>query len=197
MRVATLTTILLAVVLACAAGAQPAPGPQPGPPPGPGVAPGPGPQGPGQGARGPGGFNPEQMLDRMAERLGLTENEKKVVQKAAAAKMQAATAHGEAVRALGEVVRKEGVADAELRAALQKFEVSLAAYRQKVTAIDAQLIKGISLKARTALTAMGIIDNGLPPRFGQRRPGMMGGNGDSERPRMRRQEPGAPAPGAG
>jgi predicted lipoprotein len=127
----------------------------------------------------------EQMFDRLADRIGLTEAEKKASRKAITARTQAVRAQMAEVTALGEVARKENATDAELRAALQKFEGALTAYHQKVRAIDAQLTKALSLKAQARLTAMGVIDNGVGQRFGQRRGpgmGMQGGQGGRRGP---------------
>lgn len=179
-RFTAVAAVLLVAVLACAAIAQQPPGPVPGPAPGPAPGPGfgPGPQGPGQGMGPPPSL--EQMFERLADRIGLTEADKKATRKALTAKMQATRAQMAEVRALGEVARKENATDAELRAALQKFEGALTAYHQKIRAIDAQLIKALSLKAQARLTAMGVIDNGVGQRLGQRRGpgmGMQGGQG--------------------
>jgi Spy/CpxP family protein refolding chaperone len=179
MRLTVVTTIVVLAVFAAVAIAQPAPAP--------------GPAGPGPGMRGAGrGMNTQQMFDEMATRIGLTATEKTATQAAIREKMTASQALGEQLRALGEVARKPNATDAELKAALTKYESTLAAYRKKVAQIDSQLSAKLSLKARVALTALGVLDNGLGPRFG----GGMGPGGamGGRRMRMGGGGGGAPAP---
>lgn len=164
--------LMVAVVVATTAVAQEAPGPLPGPG-GPAIRPeapapgGPEPGAPGWQRTGP-PIDPEQMMERMAERIGLTEAEKAAVRNAVRAKIEAANALGRELRALGEVARNQRASDKELAAALRRFDAALATYRQKVKAIDAQLVKALSLRARAALTVLGVLDNGLGGRFGMR-----------------------------
>ncbi|HUT73675.1 MAG TPA: hypothetical protein VM221_02425 [Armatimonadota bacterium] len=166
MRFRAMAALLLVAAVAGAVIAAEAPGPVAAPPPGPG----------GQ-RMGPQG-DPGQMLDMMLGRLGLTEAEKAAAKKAARAKMEATAPLAKELEALGQTARNDKATDQELRAALQRFDAAQLAYRQKVKAIDAQLIKAVSLKARAALTAMGVLDNGMGMRMGGRmRPGGMGGPG--------------------
>jgi hypothetical protein len=139
-------------------------------------------------------MSPEQMIEQYGARIGLTEAEKAATKQAVAAKLQAAQALGGELRALGQVARKENPTDQELRSALQKFDAARTDYYHKIRAIDAQLIKAISLKAQARLTALGVIDNGLGPRLGQRRGQGMGGQGGGARRRM---APAPPGPGEG
>jgi len=142
--------------------------------------------------------DPAQMIDMMAERLGLTEPEKVATKNAVRAKLEAAAPLNQGLRALAELARNEQATDKELSAALKRFDAALAAYRQQVKAIDAQLIKAVSPKAQAALTAIGVIDNGVGMRFG----GRMRPRGDAGGPGGRRTRgPGAggfggPGPGA-
>jgi hypothetical protein len=117
-----------------------------------------------------------RMVDLLAQRVTLTETEKAAAKKALSAKLEARAALEREVRALAETAAKPKVTDSELTAALKKAGTAIAAYRQKTQAIDALLVKSLSLKARAALTAAGVIDNGLGMRFG-RRSGTMGGAG--------------------
>jgi len=164
-------TVIVALVLVAAVGGAaiaqvPAPAPRP-------TAPAPG---AGGGRMGP-PADMEQMLDQMldtlATRLGLTAAEKAATKKAARAKMEATTAFSQQLQALGEVARNEKATDKELNAGLQKFGAALTAYRQRIKAIDAALTKAVSLRARVALTALGVIDNGM----GMRGLGVGGGRG--------------------
>lgn len=124
---------------------------------------------PESGASGPGqrgdrmgqGPNLEQMIDNMAQRMGLTDAEKAATKKAMRAKNEAATPLGQELRKLREISRNRQATDRQISAALKSFDKALAVYRQKVKAIEKQLIGAVSLRARAALTAMGIIDNGM------------------------------------
>ena len=191
MRLIALAAVVLTVGLAWPAVAQvAAPGPVPGPTP---SAPGPAPSAPGAGPGRMGRFDPAQMLNMLAQRLGLTDAEKAVTEKALRAKMEASTNLSRELEALSEVARNEKSTDKDLGAALKRYDAALAAYRQRTQAIDAQLGKAVSLKARAGLTAAGIIDNGFGMRFGGMRPGAGG-----ERPAGGRGfggGAGAPAPG--
>jgi len=169
MRVTRLAVLLLVAALTWPAVAQQVPGPAPGPAPAP-SAPG----------RGPGGMagpmDVGRMVDMLAQGVGLTEAEKAATKKAVTAKLEARAALQQQLQALSEVAGKHKPTDKELTAALKKFDATLAAYRQKTKTIDAQLVKALSLKARVALTAVGVIDNGIGVRFG-RGSGMMRGPG--------------------
>jgi Spy/CpxP family protein refolding chaperone len=165
MRFRAIAALLLVAAVAGAVIAAEAPGPVAAPP------------GPGGERMRPQG-DPGQMLDLVLERLGLTEAEKAAVKKAARAKMEAAAPLTRELQALGQTARNDEATDQELKAALRRFDAALLAYRQKAKAIDAQLIKALSLRARAALTAMGVLDNGMGMRMGGRmRPGGMGGPG--------------------
>ena len=190
MRLIALATVAVMAVLAWPAFAQPAPGPAPGPAP---SAPGPG-QGPGR--MGP-GFDAGRMIDMLAQRIGLTPEEKAITEKAARAKMDAMMGLSGELEALSAVARNEKATDAELTAALKKYDAALAAYRKKVKAIDTQLSKGVSLRARVALTSVGVLDNGIG--FGGRGGGRMGRGGGEGPGGMRggARGPGAPAPPTG
>jgi len=173
MRVSIVAALVLIAVAAGAVIAAQAPAPAPGP-----TAPIPGPTapapGPGMGRMGP-PADPGQMIDMLGDRLGLTEAEKAATKQAVRAKMEAAAPLTQELRALGEVARNEQATDEEVIAALQRFDAALATYRQKVKAIDGQLIQAVSPKARAAMTALGVIDNGMGLRFGGRM--MPGGRG--------------------
>ena len=195
MRLIALATVVVMTVLAWPAFSQPAPGPAPGPAP---SAPGPG-QGPGR--MGP-GFDAGQMIDMLAQRIGLTPEEKAITEKAARAKMDAMMGLSGELEALSAVARNEKATDAELTAALKKYDAALTAYRKKTKAIDTQLSKGVSLRARVALTSVGVLDNGLGfggrggGRFGGRMRGGAGGEGPGGM-RGGARGPGAPAPPTG
>jgi Spy/CpxP family protein refolding chaperone len=166
-RLVAVATVLVMVVLALPALAQPAPGPGPS-------APGPG-QGPGR--MGP-GFDPGRMIDMLAQRINLTAEEKAATEKAVRAKMDAMMNLSRELETLSAVAQNEKATDAELTAALKKYDAAVAAYRNKVKAIDTQLSKAVSLRARVALTTVGVLDNGLGfgGRFGGRT-GRGGGGG--------------------
>jgi len=162
MRLMRVALLLLAAGLAWPAVGQPAPGRAPS-------------SGAGSGRM---GQPPDvgRMVDMLAERVGLTQAEKAATKKAASAKLNARAALQKEIQALAEVAAKPKATDKELSAALKRYDAALATYRQKTKAIDTQLMKALSLKARAALTAIGVIDNGLGMRFG-RRSGSMRGSG--------------------
>ena len=156
LRFAAVVAVVLVGALACAALAQ-------------------APAGPPRGERMPGarGYmggaaNPDQMIERLAQQIGLTKAETAAVKTAARDKLAARQALGEKLQALRDVAQKPNASEQELRAALDKYNAALTAYRAKIKSIDERLVKQVSLKARVRLTAAGVIDNGLGPGFGAR-----------------------------
>lgn len=163
----TLKILAAAVMLAMAAWVAFAQPPPQGPPP-----PGPGPM---QQQRPP--MTPEQRLDMLAERLGLTEAEKGHVATALKARMEASQQFQQEIRALRETARDPNLTEEQADAALAKFNKALEAHRNRLRSIEAALANAVSAKTRLKLTAVGIIDNGGPLGFGMmegRRPGGMG-----------------------
>jgi hypothetical protein len=152
---------MLLFALACVAFAQQAPAP------GPGAG--------RSGARPDVGqpFDVTRMVDMLAERAHLTPAEKTLTEKAVRAKIDAAMGLGRELQTLRDAAANGKATDAQLKAALAKYDAALASYRQRVKAIDAQLIKSVSLRTRVALTAVGVIDNGLGA-IGRRFGGAMG-----------------------
>jgi Spy/CpxP family protein refolding chaperone len=154
MRLIALAAVVLMATLAWPAVAQQAPAPAPGPAPSaPSAGPGPGRMG--------AGFDMGRMIDMLAQRLNLTPEEKAITEKAVRAKMDAAMGLSRELEALGAAARNDKSSDQELSAALKKYAAALAAYRKRIKDIDAQLSKGVSLRARAGLTAIGVLDNGL------------------------------------
>jgi len=182
LRFTAIAAVVLVAALAVAAIAQ-----APAPAPGPGAAP------PRGGARMGAPANMDQMLDRLATRMGLTDAEKATTKKAVQEKMAARQALQQELTGLRDVAMKQNASDRELRGALQKYGRALAAYREKTKAIDAQLTKAVSLKARVGLTAVGVIDNGLGG-MGMGR-GMRAGGAQQPSAGGGRRQRGAPAPG--
>lgn len=131
------------------------------------------PPGPGRPAPGAPGVNVEQMLDQLAARIGLSDSEKAAAKQAIQAKLAAVTALRQELQSLAETARKQGVTEQELASALKRYEAALATYRRKLAETDAQLARSLSIKARVALTVLGVLDNGLGPRFA----GPMAGRG--------------------
>lgn len=189
MRLSLVAAIVVLAAFAAMAVAQPAPAPAPGP-----TAPGPGMRGGGQ------GMNMEQMFDQFAERIGLTEGEKTASKAAIREKMEATQALGQQLRALAQVARQPNASEAEMKAALEKYDGAKVAYEKRVKQIDTELGKKLSVKAKVALTALGVLDNGMGARFG----GGMGPGGGMGGRGMRMRggagggggvgAPGAPAP---
>jgi hypothetical protein len=168
MRLTAVAAIVVLAVFAAAAVAQQAPAPAPGP---------------GGGAP---RLSPEQMFDQMATRIGLSDDEKAAGKAAIQQKTEAATTLGQELRALIQVLRNRNASDAELQAALKKYDTALAAYGERIKQIDAELSKRVSPRALVAMTVMGVRENGLRSVIA----GGMGGRGEM---RMRRGG-GAPAP---
>jgi tetratricopeptide (TPR) repeat protein len=139
-------------------------------------------QGPG-GPGGPGGGPPpmmseadrakmrEQMMARMLDQAGLTDNEKAAAKKAMAAKEKARQTLANELEKLRAVAQQDNPTDAELTDALALYPPALADYRKAVEAADQALIKLLSVKAQVRCLSLGILDNGLGG-FGQ--PGGLG-----------------------
>jgi hypothetical protein len=122
-------------------------------------------------------LTPEQRLDQLATRAGLADQEKAAVQAALRDKMAAAQALREQMKALIQLARNKQATDEQLSAALSKYDAALAAYRERIKRIDAELVARLSLRARVAMTVAGVLDNGLraayagSPRAATRAPG--------------------------
>jgi hypothetical protein len=128
----------------------------------------------------------QQMLDRMLDQLGqqakLTPQELAAAKQAARAKWQARDKLQTEHRALMSTVRDQNATDAQLKTALARFRTALQGYYKSVNGIERQLVGKLSVRGQAALTAFGILDNGL----GSRGPGMgmraggMGGMGQRQ-----------------
>jgi hypothetical protein len=141
-------------------------------------------------------MTPEQMqqvIDRMLDQLGqqakLTPQELAAAKQAARAKWQARDKLQTELRALMSTVRDQNASDAQLKTALSKFRTALQNYYKSVNGMDRQLVGKLSVRGQAALTAFGILDNGLGSRFGA---GMgmgmrMGGAGGGQPGGMRSQ----------
>ena len=138
-------------------------------------------QGPGPGPGGPGGRMTEadrarmrdQMMDRMLEQAGLTDNEKAAAKKALAAKNQARQTLTDQLTVLGAVVDKADASQNELKDALKAAYAAIGQYRKAVAAADDALVAELSVKSQARCLALGILDNGLGG-MGMGRPGMGG-----------------------
>jgi hypothetical protein len=118
------------------------------------------------------------MVDRMLQEAKLTPEEEAAARKAIERKQKASSKLSEELGKLRQAAMKDDASEAELKIALELFGKALAAYRQEVAAADAELVKVLSLQAKARLTALGVLDNGLPSMLA-RGPGMgmMGGMG--------------------
>lgn len=131
---------------------------------------------------GPGGFDPAQMIDRMLERLQLSEVERAAAKETWMTKNTARTALREKVDRLREVADNPQSSEADLTKALSEFATAYSTYAKTVAEADAKLVKKISLRTRAKLTAAGILENGVGFGGGFRfggfgRPGGAGGGG--------------------
>jgi hypothetical protein len=134
-------------------------------------------QGPG-GPGGPGGGPPpmmneadrakmqEQMMTRMLDQAGLTDEEKAAAKKAMATKEKARQTLAKELEKLRAVAQKDNPSEAELTDALALYPPALADYRKAVAAADQTLVKQLSVKAQVRCLSLGILDNGLGG-FGQ------------------------------
>jgi len=148
------------------------------------------PGGPG-GQGGPGAMSPaqmekmrQQMLERMLDQSGLSDNEKAAAKQALEVKQQARTALEDQLTKLRRVANKSNPTDQEMNGALATYRAAMDEYRAKVEAADAVLIKALSLKGQLRCMSLGILDNGL----GSMGPGAGGPGGGT---------PGQGGPGGG
>jgi hypothetical protein len=118
-------------------------------------------------------MTPEQMqqiIDRMLGQVGqqakLTPQELAAAKQAARAKWQARDKLQTELRALVSTVRDQNAADAQLKTALARFRAALQNYYKSVNGIERQLAGKLSVRGQAALTAFGVLDNGLGSRFG-------------------------------
>lgn len=131
---------------------------------------------------GPGGFDPSQMVDRMLERLQLSEADRAAAKETWMAKNTARAALREKVDHLREVADNAQSSDADITKALSEFATAYGTYAKTIAEADAKLVKKISLRTRAKLTAAGILENGVGFGGGFRgggfgRPGGSGGGG--------------------
>jgi hypothetical protein len=113
----------------------------------------------------------EQMMARMLDHAGLTDQEKVAAKKAMQAKEKARQILASELEKLRVVTQKGDPSDAELTDALALYPPALADYRKAVEAADQALAEQLSVKAQVRCLSLGILDNGLGG-FGQ--PGAFG-----------------------
>jgi hypothetical protein len=103
----------------------------------------------------------EQMMERMLDQAGLTDEEKAAAKKAVAAKEKARQVLANELEKLRAVAQKENPSDAELTDALALYPPALVDYRKAVAAADQALAKQLTAKAQVRCLSLGILDNGL------------------------------------
>jgi len=103
----------------------------------------------------------EQMLERMLEQAGLTDDEKAAAKKAMKAKNDARQALAQKLGDLRGVADNPDATDQQLRDALAAYRAAMTEYRQKATAQDQALAAQLSLRSQARCIALGILDNGL------------------------------------
>lgn len=103
----------------------------------------------------------QQMLERMLDESGLTEEEQAAAKQTLTAKQQARMALGDELTKLRRLANKSNPTDQELKEALAAYRAAMVEYRTKVEKADASLIKQVSLKGQVRCTSLGILDNGL------------------------------------
>ena len=114
-----------------------------------------------------------EMLERMLEEAGLTEEEKAAVTEAAQAKNEARQALEEELTALRRVANSSNPSEAQLAEALAAYQKAVSAYRGQVAAADQALMEQLPIESQVRCMSLGILDNGLG------RMGMPGGGRES------------------
>jgi hypothetical protein len=130
-----------------------------------------------------GNITPEQQFERIATRLGLTEEEKVACRAAIREKTAAAKALNKDINALGMIVLDQTASDEQLSTAFDKYEKALTAYREQVKRIDSELLTKLSPRAKVGMMIVGVLDNGLRALGGGGAIGVKGLVGNVQPPR--------------
>lgn len=120
----------------------------------------------------------EQMLERMLDQAGLTDQEKTAARKTMKAKDEVRQALAQRLDGLRRAADKPDATEQELGDALAAYRAAMTEYRRKAAAEDQALAGQLSLKSQARCMALGILDNGLGGMRGRGMgPGMRGPGG--------------------
>jgi hypothetical protein len=119
----------------------------------------------------------QQMIERMLDESGLTDNEQAAAKETLRVKQQARATLEGALTQLRRAANKAKPSDKELREALAAYRAALAQYRAKVESADQALTRQLSLRGQVRCMSLGILDNGL----GGMGPGLTGPPGGMPR----------------
>ncbi len=122
----------------------------------------------------------EQMIERMLEQAGLTDDEKAAAKAALIAKQEARRVLAEELAKLRAVAADDaGATDEELQEALTAYRAAMTQYHDTIEAQDAALVEQLSLQSEVRCMLLGILQNGVGMRGGMRGPDGGGrGRGD-------------------
>ena len=99
------------------------------------------------------------------EALGVTAEQKERIKALWEFKRQTHRQAIENLKPLNRLAKDKMVPDADVREVLKKFHQQRLAQEQKVKIAEENLLKSLPPRAQLHLTLLGVLDNGLPPRF--------------------------------
>ena len=99
------------------------------------------------------------------EALGVTAEQKERIKALWEFKRQSHRQAIENLKPLNRLAKDEMTSDEEVREILKKFHQQRLAQEQKVKIAEENLLKSLPPRAQLHLTLLGVLDNGLPPRF--------------------------------
>jgi hypothetical protein len=102
-----------------------------------------------------------EMVGRMLDQAGLSDQEKKAARKAVESKERARQTLAGGLADLRRISDESSPTDRQLRDALTAYRSAMARYRKQAEAEDRSLEKQLSLRARVRCLSLGILDNGL------------------------------------
>ena len=103
----------------------------------------------------------QQMIERMLDESGLTDEEEAAAKETLKVKQQARATLEGALTKLRRAANKAKPSDKELREVLAAYRAALAQYRGKVESQDRALTKQLSLRGQVRCMSLGILDHGL------------------------------------
>lgn len=135
----------------------------------------PGPGGPGGGG---GGHNPGQGAAQIAKALkalGLTAQDMEAVRTCVKARTEARGELAKQLQEAGKIARDKNATEEQAKSAVVHYREAMKAFSAKNAAAEKALKEAVNFgqrpKVELALLALGVIDNGLGQRGGQRPPG--------------------------
>ena len=99
------------------------------------------------------------------EALGVTAAQKERIKALWEFKRQSRRQAIENLKPLNRLAKDRMTSDEEVRKILKKFHQQRLAQEQKVKIAEENLLKSLPPRAQLHLTILGVLDNGLPPRF--------------------------------